>query len=54
MKIEIKIFFDYMYVAYDFGKTKFCFDEELSESEFQFRYLTRRFQKIYKDELVRM
>lgn len=54
MKIEIKIFFDYMYVAYDFGKTGFCFDEELGEHEFQFGYLTRRFRKIYKDELEMM
>lgn len=52
MKIEIIIFYDYKMTCYNFGKTKFCFDEYLtSVPEFGFGYLTDRFKKIYEEEI---
>ena len=52
MKIEAKIFHDYMYIAFDFGINKFCFDLELSEpNQFEFGTLNKRFRDLYREEL---
>lgn len=52
MKIEAKIFHDYMYIAFDFGINKFCFDLEFAEpSRFEFGTLNKRFRNLYREEL---
>ncbi len=43
-----------MYIAFDFGINKFCFDLDLELSEpnqFEFGTLNKRFRDLYREEL---
>lgn len=51
MKIEAKIFLDYMFIAFDFGTNRYCFDFELGSEQFEFHTLNKRFRKIYREEI---
>ena len=53
MKIKAKIFYDYMFEAFDFGLNKFCFDLESGTEQFEFMTLNNRFRKLYRGELHR-
>lgn len=41
-----------MYIAFDFGINKFCFDLEIAEPwRFEFGTLNKRFRNLYREEL---